>query len=357
VTVGTTFVAELLNRSAAGYAGIAASRLLEREPVLRTQSGALEAWKLHLGQRAIELAAALAAAEPRLFTERVLWSRKTFAARGQSEQLLRASIQSLRDVLVQSLPANAQARCANYLDEALEALAGPVPEIEPSELDPKQPAGRLALQYLQLALEGQSSAAIKLLLNAVQEGLDVKRAYLDVLLPAQREIGRLWHANEASVAEEHIVTATTRAAMAVLVNTSKPAPANGGTMLAACVPGNAHDLGVAALTDLFQLAGWRTVYLGADVPINDLPASVENFQADLVVLGSTLSTHLRPAAEAIKKLRALLDRPIGILVGGAAFDEVPTMWKRLGADAYAGDFEAALEFGARFLATLKKQGS
>jgi methanogenic corrinoid protein MtbC1 len=310
----------------------------------------MEAWKLHLGQRAIELAAALAAAEPRLFTERVLWSRKTFAARGQSDRLLRASIESLRDVLAESLPKNAQSVCVDYLDAALNALSGPVPAIGPAELDPARSTDRLALQYLQLTLEGRSAEAVSLIRKAVADGLPVKSAYINVLLPAQREIGRLWHADEVSVAEEHLVTATTRATMAVLAHTVEPAPANGGTLVAACVPGNIHDIGICALTDLFQLAGWRTVYLGADVPIADLPASIEFFQADLLLLGGTLSTHIQPAAHAISRIRAELGRPVAILVGGPAFDEAPDLPAKFGADAYAPDFESALKFGAELLA-------
>lgn len=353
MTTGGSFAAELLNRSAAGYAGLAAAQLLDREPELRAQGGALEIWKLHLGQRAIELAAALAAGEPRLFTERVLWSRKSFVARGQSDRLLSASIHSLRDVLNTALPKNAQGVCASYLDAALQALAEPVPAISSAELDPEQPLGRLALQYLQLILEGRSADAIRKLSRALAEGLDVKSAYVDVLLPAQREIGRLWHANEVSIAEEHLVTATTRDAMAVLLHTSKAAPANGATLVAACVPGNIHEIGVCALTNLFQLAGWRTIYLGADVPVADLPSSVEYFQADLVLLGSTLSTHIQPAAKAIKKIREDLDRPVAVLVGGAAFNEAPDLWRSIGADGYAADFDDALQFGAKLLANKK----
>jgi MerR family transcriptional regulator, light-induced transcriptional regulator len=350
VATGASFAAELLNRGAAGYAGMAASQLLDREPELRGQAGAMEAWKLHLGQRAIELAAALAAGEPRLFTERVRWSRKSFAARGQSDRLLGASIQSLRDVLAQALPKHARDTCAAYLDAALNTLAEPAPAIDGAELDPAQPRDRLALQYLQLTLEGRSADAVRKLVQAVADGLDVKSAYVDVLLPAQREIGRLWHADEISIAEEHLVTATTRDAMAVLLHTSERAPANGATLVAACVPGNIHDIGVCALTNLFQLAGWRTIYLGADVPVAELPASAEYFQADLLLLGSTLTTHIQPAATAIKKLRTELDRPVAVLVGGAAFNEAPDLWRTLGADGYAADFDSALQFGAKLIA-------
>jgi len=345
----TGFAVELLKRSAGGYAGVAAAQLMEQEPTLREQGGALAAWKDHLAQRAIELAAAMAAEEPRLFVERVLWSRKTFAARDQEERLIQCSLQCLRDVLTESLPSAAKDSTCEYLDAAIAALDKPLQPIGPSELDPARPHDRLALQYLQMALEGNVRSAISAVRDAVADGLDVQSAYVSVLLPAQREIGRLWHANEITVAEEHLVSAATRQAMAVLLHTSEQQPDCGGTLVAACVPGNAHDIGIRAMADLFQLAGWRTIYLGADVPKKDLPATVEFFQADLMLLGSTLSTQIQPAADVIRAIRDSVERPVKVMVGGAAFDEAPELAQKVGADAYAEDAAVALKLGADML--------
>jgi methanogenic corrinoid protein MtbC1 len=121
--------------------------------------------------------------------------------------------------------------------------------------------------------------------------------------------------------------------------------------VAACVPGNIHDIGLRALADIFQLEGWRSIYLGADVPKSDLPAMLDVFEADLLLLGSTLSTHIEPAAQAIAIVREQVDRPVKIMVGGAAFDELPELWEKLGADAYAADADQALAAAAAMLKT------
>jgi len=344
------FTAELLMRSAGGYGGVAAAQLIDREPQLREQSDAMVVWKEHLTQRVLELSAALRAGEATLFTERVLWARKTFAAREFDDRLIAVSLQSLRDVLEAELPKKARDGCLEYIDAALAALDGPVPAVDDSELDVAKPGDRLTLQYLQLALEGRAGDAVALLKQAVDDGLDVSAAYTEVLMPAQKEIGRLWHANEVSVAEEHLVTATSHQAMAFLLHSSPRQPGNGCTLLAACVPGNVHDIALRALTDLFQLAGWRTIYLGSNVPAKDLPVTIEHFQADLVLLGSTLSTHVEPAARVIAAIRENTDRPVKIMVGGAAFDEVPGLWEKVAADAYAPDAAVAIELGAGLLA-------
>jgi methanogenic corrinoid protein MtbC1 len=349
MTAKPDFAAEILKRSAGGYAGAAAAQLLDREPGLRTQEGALEAWKSHLTQRVMELAAALRAGEPILFTARVAWSRKTFAARDQADTLVAESLACLRDVLDESLPDIAKSDCLACIDAAQQAIAeGPAVVVE-SELDPTDPDGRMALNYLQLALEGNGASAVRMIQEAIAAGKTAKEVYVRVLLPAQREIGRLWHLNEVSVAEEHLVTGTTHQAMAVLRHTAERAPDNGATVVAACVPGNIHDIGLRALADIFQLEGWRSIYLGADVPKSDLPAMLDVFEADLLLLGSTLSTHIEPAAQAIAIVRDQVDRPVKIMVGGAAFDEVPELWEKLGADAYAADADQALAAAAAML--------
>lgn len=343
------FAAEIIKRSAAGYAGAAASLLLEREEQLRSQSGALEAWKAHLTQRLLELSSALGSGQDRLFSERVVWSRKTFAARDQEDRLIGLSLSCLDEVLGDALPQKAAEPVARFLEAAINELQQPVPLADPSELSPDDDNGRLALNYLRDVLEGNGSSAIQLVVEAVEQGLAVEDAYLGVLLPAQKEIGRLWHANEVSVAEEHLVSMITQKTMAVLAYTSERAADNGATVITACVAGNAHDMGPRALADLYHLAGWRSIFLGADVPVSDLPAMLDAYDARVISLTATLSTHLEPAATAIAAIREHCESPVRILVGGALFDEAPEVATEIGADAYTGDMQEALAVSAAYL--------
>ncbi len=343
------FAAEIIRRSAAGYAGLAASMLTDRERELLEQAGAQELWKKHLIQRLLELSAALGAGESRLFSERVVWSRKTFAARDQDDHLLATSLKCLRDVLADALPARAAQPATRFLDAAITELDQPMPQPEASTLDPATATGRLALTYLQDVLEGNSAQASRSIVAAVEQGMPAADAYIEVLLGAQREIGRLWHANEVSVAEEHLVSATTQKTMAVIAHVAQRQPGNGATVVSACVAGNAHDIASRALADLFYLAGWRSIFLGADVPVSDLPAVLDAYDADLLTLTGTLSTQAGEAAAAIRGVREHCERPVKVMVGGALFDEAPDMAGSFGADAYSADLREALSIGAQLL--------
>lgn len=348
---GNRFAAELLERGASGYAGFATNLMLEKVPDLkqRYQPDAFATWKTYMTQRLLELSAAVGTGEPLLFSSRVMWSRKAFLARNQQEDDLAISLSALKEVLGEHLPGPAGTEAVAYLDQAIDTLSSARPELEESELDPQQPHDRLALRYLQGVLEGNVAAAINDVLAAAGDGMTPMDVYLKVLMPAQREVGRLWHLGDLTVAEEHLVTHATQRAMAALVQSVPPEAANGKTMLAAAVAGNVHDIGLRAVSDVFQLAGWRTIFLGGDVPMQDLPASLTFFDADLLVLAATLSTQLPRIRYTISAVRDRADRDVKILVGGAAFDEAPEIWRKVGADGYGPTIDEALAVGAQLV--------
>lgn len=345
------FLAELLQRGASGFAGYAAGILVERLTDADTKypPDAFSSWKVHLTQRVIELAAAVAAGEPKLFIARLTWSRKAFLAHDRSVDDLTLSLDVLREVLLENLPDDVSEDCTTYIDKALEIFDGESDGLDDSFLDPSVKQDKIALQYLQLVLEGNVADAIAKVTKAAQNGMDAVGVYRDVLMPAQREIGRLWHLGDVTVAEEHLVTFATQRSMAILANSAPDVAGNGKTVITAAVAGNVHDIGLRAVADLYQLAGWRSIFLGSDVPMRDLPAMLTFFEADLLLLGATLSTQIQKVAETIQVIRDRCERDVKIIVGGAAFDEAPQLWRRMNSDGYAESIDGAVALGAELV--------
>lgn len=341
------FAADLLETSATGYAALAADRLLQGHPEIaaRFAPDALGAWKAVLGQRIVELATALRLGEPRLFAARLSWARRAFEARDVPESDLGASLEALAAVLEEELPEATRAAPAAVLRDALTELGQPLEDSD-SHIDPRTPAGRLALEYLAAVLEGDARKATDRLLAEVDAGLTVESAYQDVLVPAQREVGRLWHAGELGIVEEHIVTYTTERLMALLAHRAERAPANGRTVVCAAVAGNVHDIAVRVLADFFDVSGWRSIHLGASVPAPEIASAVQYFDADLVVLSAALSVQLPRVAEAIATIRRIEGRTVRVMVGGLAFSDAPEIWRKLGADGYAPDAREARRLAA-----------
>lgn len=345
------FLAELLERSASGLAGYAAGVMIQRSPTIeeRFAPDAFSTWRSHLTQRVIELSAAIAAGEPKLFVGRLIWSRKSFIARDRDVDDLELSLVALSEVLAEHLPESAGDDAETYIGAALTALREDLPELDDSELNPAVPNDKIALQYLHQVLEGNVCAAISIVTGAASNGLDAAGVYREILLPAQREIGRLWHLGDVNVAEEHLVTFTTQRSMAILANSASNAPSNGKTVVAAAVAGNVHDIGLRAVADIFQMAGWRSIFLGSDVPTRDLPATLTFFDADLLLLSATLSIQTPKVAETIRIIRDRCERDVKIILGGAAFDEAPGLARRVGADGYAASVDESVALGSSLL--------
>ena len=172
-------------------------------------------------------------------------------------------------------------------------------------------------------------------------------AYLDVLLPAQAEVGRLWHAGEITVAEEHLVSETTLQAT-VLLSAEPASKQVDKTVLTAAVEGNAHDIGIRAVADFFRMAGWRSIALGANVPAAEIARAAQTFGTDIVALSTTLTTQLEPLQETIALLRQAVPG-VKIIVGGHVFDSSPDLWRDIGADAYTKRPDEAVQRAAGLL--------
>ena len=345
------FLAGVLRQGARALAGYASRELLEKHPEAEKgfEPDPFAGWQNWLAVRVEELAAAIAANRPRLFISQVQWGKAVLQSRGISSESFRNGLVCLQDVLTGELPEQFRPLAIEYVDQALEAFDEPPADLS-ARLLPDTEMGRLASTYLLVLLEGDRRRATRLILDALDRGDDVRELYLHVLLPAQSELGRMWLANEINVAEEHFASQTTKMVMSQLLPRATLQPANGKTMIAAAVAGNQHDIGLQAVADFFEIDGWRTVLLGANVPARDLVQAVDCFSADLLGLSVSQTTQFEAVKTTIQAVRgSARATEVKILLGGRAFTDPNDLPKELGADGYAADPSEAVALGRKLL--------
>jgi MerR family transcriptional regulator, light-induced transcriptional regulator len=208
----------------------------------------------------------------------------------------------------------------------------------------------LAQEYLELVLAGRRQQASRLILEAVEAGTSVREVYLDVFQPVLREVGRLWEAKQVSIAQEHLCSAVTQLIMSQLYPRVFSAERRGWVMVATCLGGELHEIGVRMVADFFEMAGWDSYYLGANTPEDAVVDEVRRVGAHLLCVSITIPSHLPSAERLIQRVRREpgLERS-KVLVGGAPFLSEPDLWRAIGADGTAFDADGAVATGTRLV--------
>ena len=161
-----------------------------------------------------------------------------------------------------------------------------------------------------------------------------------LLLPLLEELGRRWESAEGSVAEEHFFGVYLRNKLGARFH-HRHRGNQGPRLLAACLPGEEHEIGLL----LFALAahdhGFRVVLLGANMPLAELPVAVKRAQADALVLSASLDPGTGVLDKELPSLVESLDTPV--FIGGktsvAHHDEIV----HAGARALGSDIELGLK--------------
>ncbi|HYH80675.1 MAG TPA: B12-binding domain-containing protein [Longimicrobium sp.] len=216
-------------------------------------------------------------------------------------------------------------------------------------------AGRddAANRFLDAIVAGNRRRAFEVADGALAGGMDIRALYLDVFQPALRDVGRLWQQNRITVADEHLATAITQAAMARLYERLfASATGTGPLLVAACADSERHEVGLRMVCDILELEGWDTVFLGAAVPTADLVRMVCQRRPRVVALSAAIGPNVARVEAAIRAIReGCGDAQPLIAVGGRAFAADPELATRLGADLTASDAaEAARRLKERFAA-------
>jgi DNA-binding transcriptional MerR regulator/methylmalonyl-CoA mutase cobalamin-binding subunit len=137
----------------------------------------------------------------------------------------------------------------------------------------------------------------------------------DVLLPILHTIGDLWVRGEAGVAQEHFASAFIRERLAGLME-AMDVPGAGPEAVCACMAGERHELGLLAAALHLAANGFHVVYLGADVPLEDLAATLAARCPALLCVSMVCRTSPHDFARAAHELRRAAPEGTRVVLGG-----------------------------------------
>jgi methanogenic corrinoid protein MtbC1 len=237
-------------------------------------------------------------------------------------------------------------KIADFFDVSLDYLLGRAESSsreEPSLHRPGTdfgPLSPLARRYLDTLLPGNREEAGRLVLRALDQGESLQTIYREVFERTLQEVGLLWEEGKIGVAAEHHYSLSTQQIMSQLYPRLLETKKKGRdlTCVSLTVSGDYHEIGARMVADLLELEGWRTFFLGGNLTYQDTLQAVRDLRPDVLALSATMAHNIDSAARIIRLIRESPQlQPVGILVGGQAFNLDPERWKQTGADGYAAD--------------------
>ncbi|MBX9927763.1 MAG: cobalamin-dependent protein [Gemmatimonadaceae bacterium] len=194
-------------------------------------------------------------------------------------------------------------------------------------------APELFLSNALIATEQLDARALENTLRQAAMRLSADHLLDEVISPLLFTIGSLWHAGRLRPTNEHLATQVIRRVLGWIteVGTSDPrAPA----ILVATPSGQNHELGAMLVAATASQYGWRVLYLGANLPSDDIAAAAVQARADVVALSIVFPTDDSALPGELLRLKKALPPGVAITVGGS------------GASSYKSAFEAV---GAQYL--------
>jgi len=206
-------------------------------------------------------------------------------------------------------------------------LRGLIAEDGAEEAAPAIPRGQTRpesaghiLEECVAALEKMDRTGLEHALSSAAISLSTPHLRRQVIVPLMQVIGERWREGTVRVAQEHMATAVVRSFLSSMrPGTHGPSARR---MLLTTPAGQQHELGALMAASAADEAGWDVVYLGPDLPAEEIAAAARQLDVDAVALSVIYGAHDRRIHDEIRKLRQYLDADIPLYIGGRAVLEL-----------------------------------
>jgi DNA-binding transcriptional MerR regulator/methylmalonyl-CoA mutase cobalamin-binding subunit len=144
----------------------------------------------------------------------------------------------------------------------------------------------------------------------------------DVLQPLLREVGERWHRGEFAISQERLVSTIVRRHVGLMLD-AYDRNARRAPIVFATLPGERHELGLLASAMMCASRGFKTHYLGPDLPPVEIARFAREVNAAAVALSVVLQDRAAEAPAQLGELVSHLPAEIAVWLGGSAARELP----------------------------------
>jgi MerR family transcriptional regulator, light-induced transcriptional regulator len=183
------------------------------------------------------------------------------------------------------------------------------------------------------------AATAETILNQALSMFSIEKVCIEVIQLGLRAIGDKWYSNAASAHQEHFATALAHNRVQAMI-AGTPKPLFDKTILIGCPAGELHTFPGLLLNLFLRRQGFNVIYLGADIPLEQLTETVNQLNPNLVIL---IAQRL-PSAKNLAKAASLIyshDHPVAY--GGLIFNTLPSLSTRIAGNYLGDSLEGSVE--------------
>lgn len=180
-------------------------------------------------------------------------------------------------------------------------------ELGENKVDEMIPSARIVDRFF----EGDLASA-EMLLDQLSANMTVLEQIERLIEPALTDIGERWFRGECDIYQEHCAVAGLVGRLEVLLTRARQAnPDPDRTILVGTVQGDRHEGGVIMVSLALEMAGWRAIPLGIDLPVREYQKAIDRWHPTALALSFVLSRNINKRFQELSKIRG-----VPVFVGG-----------------------------------------
>jgi len=173
-------------------------------------------------------------------------------------------------------------------------------------------------KFLESLISGDRPSCSRYAHEYLEQGHSIQELYEGILKATLYDVGKLWEFNQISVATEHLAAAIVEAILNELYQEIAAHQKSDKRIVLSCVEEEPHQIGVKMVSDLFEMNGWYSYFLGANTPTKHLLGYVRVVNPDLIGISVSIYFHLPTLEDLLRRIRQKFPE-VPVLVGGQAF--------------------------------------
>ncbi len=173
------------------------------------------------------------------------------------------------------------------------------------------------LDFYNNLVDGNKDKCSAIVQSLLDDGTDLKDIYVELFQNSLYKIGKLWDHSELTISEEHLATQITAALVSKF---APPSPIDSkNKVVVACINKEFHELGARMVSHVFEMANWKTYFLGASVPAKEMVKFVKEVDPGVIALSFGLYLNLGRFLDLVDHLTKFFPHK-KIIVGGQAMN-------------------------------------